>query len=144
MTISTSCIIGFILSLVFTTRGGLFWLDIVDHYILQYGLVAVGLLECLVIGWVYGARNLRLHINATSNVRIGRIWDFFIKYLTPAILAFILAVSLIDEFKAPYGGYPRSATLIIGVGWVALTFAAAWVLTTRRKRIDVKHLLEGL
>jgi NSS family neurotransmitter:Na+ symporter len=143
-TISLSCLGGFTLSLIFTTHGGLFWLDIVDHYILQYGLVVVGLLECLVIGWVFGAHNLRLHINATSNIRIGRVWDFFIKYLTPAILGTILVATLVEEFRVPYGGYPRAATIGIGIGWLALTLVAAWFLATRRKRIDVKRILEEL
>lgn len=144
LTIGLCCLGGFLLSLIFTTRGGLFWLDIVDHYILQYGLVAVGLLECVAVGWIFGAQNLRLHINATSNIRIGRVWDFFIKYLTPAILGFILVGSLVEEFRTPYGDYPRAATLVIGVGWIAATFAVAWFLSSRRKRIDLRELLEDL
>lgn len=143
-TIALSCVAGFFLSLIFTTRGGLFWLDIVDHYILQYGLVVVGLLECLVVGWVLGAKNIRLHINATSSIKLGLVWDFFIKYMTPAILITILLSSLIEEFRSPYGGYPRSATLIIGVGWVVMTIVGAWLITNRRKRLDIKHLLDEL
>ena len=143
VTITLSCIAGFILSLIFTTRGGLFWLDIVDHYILEYGLIVVGLLECLVIGWVFGAGNMRKHVNATSSIKIGRVWEFFIKYLTPAILGFILVATLIEEVQAPYGGYPRLATLLIGGGWLVMTLLVAWFLTTRRKRIDVQHLPES-
>ncbi len=144
LTITLSCLGGFFLSLIFTTRGGLFWLDIVDHYILQYGLVVVGLLECLVVGWVLGADTLRNHVNSTSVIQIGRVWDFCVKYLTPAILGFILVGTLIEEIRAPYGGYPRAATLLIGVGWLAATLLVAWFITTRRKRLDVEHLLEGL
>ncbi|MFQ5893151.1 MAG: sodium-dependent transporter, partial [Nitrospinota bacterium] len=144
VTITASCLVGFLLSLIFTTRGGLFWLDIVDHYILQYGLVVVGLLECLVVGWIFGAHNLRRHVNATSAIRIGRVWDFFVKYLTPAVLGVILVGTLIEEVRAPYGGYPRAATLLIGVGWLVVTLLAAWFITTRRKRLDIKHLLDGL
>jgi NSS family neurotransmitter:Na+ symporter len=143
-TIGLSCIGGFILSLVFTTHGGLFWLDIVDHYILQYGLVVVGLLECLVVGWIFGAHNMRLHINSTSNFQIGRIWDFFIKYLTPALLATILVAGLVDEVRISYGGYTRAANIIIGLGWLAFTIIVALFITTRTKRIDVKQLLEDL
>lgn len=144
LTITLSCLGGFFLSLIFTTRGGLFWLDIVDHYILEYGLVVVGLLECLVVGWVLGADTLRHHVNSTSVIQIGRVWDFCVKYLTPAILGFILVGTLIEEIRAPYGGYPRAATLLIGVGWLAATLVVAWFITTRRKRLDVEHLLEGL
>ena len=44
------CLAGFFASLLFTTGSGLYWLDIVDHFISSFGLVLVGLIECLVLG----------------------------------------------------------------------------------------------
>ncbi|KAA0007490.1 MAG: sodium-dependent transporter, partial [Thermoplasmata archaeon] len=37
------CMLGFFASLIFTTGSGLHWLDIVDHFIANFGLVLVGL-----------------------------------------------------------------------------------------------------
>jgi len=68
---------------------------------------------------------------------------YFPLWLTPAILGFILVATLIEEVQAPYGGYPRLATLLIGGGWLVMTLLVAWFLTTRRKRIDVQHLPES-
>ena len=41
------CVFGFIGGILFSTFAGLYYLDIVDHFITNYGLVIVGLLEVL-------------------------------------------------------------------------------------------------
>ena len=127
-TISALCVLGFLGGVIFTTRSGIVWLDIVDHFLTQYGLVIVGLLECIVIGWLYGARKLREHANRTSNFSIGRGWEFCIKILTPAILCIIIATSIYDDVSKSYGGYSRVAVLLIGCGWLAATIALAIIL----------------
>lgn len=44
------CVLGINL---FTTDIGLYNLDIVDHYINEYGMIGVGMLECITVGWLY-------------------------------------------------------------------------------------------
>ncbi|HSG06140.1 MAG TPA: sodium-dependent transporter, partial [Nitrospiria bacterium] len=73
-------------SLIFTTQAGLFWLDIVDHFITSYGLVIVGLMEALLVGWLFKIEVLRKHINAASNWNLGPWWTFLIKFFVPAVL----------------------------------------------------------
>ncbi|BBE30012.1 sodium-dependent transporter [Tepiditoga spiralis] len=102
----TMSIIGFIFGLLFATQGGLYWLDIIDHFIGNYALLIVGIFESLIFGWIIGAEKLRTYINNVSEIKIGKWFTFFIKYLIPIILIWILTTSAIDEFKKPYGGYP--------------------------------------
>jgi len=47
------CSLGFAFGLVFCTQGGEAVLDIIDHFSSTYCLLLVGLLECIVVGWVY-------------------------------------------------------------------------------------------
>lgn len=126
--ITISCVLGFLGSVIFTTKGGLFWLDIVDHFLLQYGLVTVGILECVAIGWFSNTEDFRNHLNLTSYFPIGRWWDFCIKILTPSILLIILIYTIVEEVMASYGGYSRAATLTIGLGWIITTFIMALIL----------------
>lgn len=126
-TITLLCIVGFLGSVIFTTRSGLIWLDIVDHFLSQYGLVVVVLLECIAIGWIYGSRSLRLHVNRTSKLRVGRGWEFCVKILTPLILSVILVSSIYSDVVSSYGGYDRSAVLLIGTGWLAMTVTVAFL-----------------
>ncbi len=88
--ISTICVSGFLLSMVFTTNAGLYILDIVDHFINHYALVVGGLLECLAVGWVLKAYVARNYINSVGGRRLVKVWDVCIKYVTPTILIIIL------------------------------------------------------
>jgi len=133
--ITIVCIIGFFESLVFTTFAGLYWLDIVDHFLNHYGLITVGIIEALIVGWLYKTEKLKLHINkqlelAGEKDRLFskvflQIWAFCIKFITPVALGIALINSLITEFKEPYEGYPISGLLILGVGWLLGTYCAA-------------------
>jgi NSS family neurotransmitter:Na+ symporter len=124
-------IAGFLGSIVFTTRAGLLWLDIVDHFVTHYGLVLVGILECFVVGWLFNLPKLRRHINRISSVRLGGWWDFLIKVFVPGVLAVILAGDLVDEFSKPYGGYGWASIILIGRDWLLLTLVGAFVLACR-------------
>ncbi|MFY9113846.1 MAG: sodium-dependent transporter, partial [Dethiobacteria bacterium] len=71
---------GFLIGLIFVTNGGLHWLDIVDKFVNSYGLIVVGLVECIALGWVIGPEKIRQHINGLSEIRVGKWFDFCIKY----------------------------------------------------------------
>ena len=95
--VSVLCISGFAGGLLFALPNGIHWLDTVDNFMTNYGLVTVGLLQCLVIGWVYGAGSMRRHINLASESRMRGWWDFCIKYVTPIILLLLLGVKINGE-----------------------------------------------
>ncbi|MCF7809805.1 sodium-dependent transporter [bacterium] len=122
------CIIGAVMGIIYTTRGGLYWLDIVDKYASDYGLVTIALAECIVIGWIFGASKFRKEINDTSEIRIGFWWDVCIKFLTPAILIFILVKSIITNILEPYGDYPLWANVLGGWGMVGLLIIVSILL----------------
>ncbi|MEA3506283.1 MAG: sodium-dependent transporter [Elusimicrobiota bacterium] len=132
--VSVVCITGFIGSIIFATGAGLYWLDIVDHFLTSYGLITVGILQCLIIGWALKASKLREHINDISSIHIGKWWDIVIKIVTPSILAIILIWSLYGEFSAPYEGYSVTALILIGRDWLLATLVAAIILTRYRWR----------
>jgi NSS family neurotransmitter:Na+ symporter len=96
------CLAGFLASLVFTTGSGLHWLDIVDHFISSFGLVLVGLVECLILGWVFHLGILRENANKTSDILIGRWWDVLIKYIVPCILTILLLATVYQNILTPY------------------------------------------
>lgn len=137
--INIICIIGFFGSLLFSTHAGLFWLDIVDHFLNHFGLVTVGILEALVIGWLYKTHRLKNHIVDNLGLSgskhrmfkyiILQIWMYCIKFITPLALGLALVYSLIEEFKTPYGGYPISGIVILGIGWLLVTHVFAFGLS---------------
>ncbi|HII71677.1 TPA: sodium-dependent transporter [Candidatus Woesearchaeota archaeon] len=108
------CLAAFLCGIIFTTRAGLYFLDIVDHFVMGYNLVFVGLLQCLAIGWVYGADKMRSYINQHAKVKLGRWWNWAIKVIIPAALIVLLATQFWAEMTTPYEGYPAWA---LRIGW---------------------------
>jgi NSS family neurotransmitter:Na+ symporter len=116
------CGVAAVISLLYATRGGLFYLDTVDHFVNAYGLVVAGLAEVLLVAWI--ARNLneqREHLNDISFIKMGPWWTVSMKFITPILLTLVVINSLVDEFGENYSGYPTSGLLIIGAGAVLLT-----------------------
>ncbi|RMF54759.1 sodium-dependent transporter [Candidatus Woesearchaeota archaeon] len=111
------CALGFLAGIIFTTRAGLYFLDVVDHFATNFGLIIVGILECIAVGWVFGAEKLRKYINEVSDYKIGKWWSFCIKYLIPILLIYLIAVQFVAEMKANYEGYPNWAIVI---GWLVV------------------------
>jgi NSS family neurotransmitter:Na+ symporter len=126
-----TCGIAFILGLVFCTEAGLYWLDIVDHFINNFGLVLIGLFECLAIGYVFGAKKMRDYINSVSEIKLGAWWDWLIKVIVPIILVITVIMSTVNLLRVPYGSYPQWALLIGGWG-VALLILALALMANRR------------
>ncbi len=129
--INVICVLGFLGSVVFTTQAGLFWLDIADHFLTHYGLVVVGILECIIVAWLFKLDVLRNHINKISTIRLGLWWTLLIKYLVPLVLGVILIGDIIEEFRTPYEGYSWASIIVIGVDWVLLTLVAAFWFSMR-------------
>ena len=124
-------VLGLLGSAVFTTQAGLLWLDIVDHFLTHYGLVAVGILECILVGWFFGSKVLRNHINGMSSIKLGLWWDILIKYFIPLVLGIILVWDLCKELSKPYGGYSWTSLILIGWDWVLLTLVVAFIVASR-------------
>jgi len=125
------CVFGFLIGLPFTTRAGLYWIDIADHFITNYGITTVGFLECIVIGYVLGAKKARTYINQVSEMQIGIWWDIFIKFLTPAFLGISLVFQFVNFIRKGYGGYPIWTTYI-GMGFIVVLAIAAIILAKRK------------
>ena len=137
--ISVLSVLGFLGSIVFATQAGLYWLDIVDHFLTQYGLVIGAIFECVVIGWFYKTRVLREHVNHYSDWRLSRWWDTSIKIITPSVLIVLLISSLIKELAQAYGGYPWVAIILIGRDWLMYTLFIAVIVAAHPWKIEPKE-----
>jgi neurotransmitter:Na+ symporter, NSS family len=119
------CLVAFLGGIIFTTGAGLYFLDIVDHFVTNYALVYVGIFEAIAIGWVYGIGNLGGFVNKVSKKKVGKAWEFSIKYLIPVILVFLLISQLLKDIRVPYEGYPAWA---LGIGWGAAILPLIFIL----------------
>ncbi|MDI9643454.1 MAG: sodium-dependent transporter [Archaeoglobaceae archaeon] len=129
--VNTVFVLGFLGSLVFTTTAGIYWLDIIDHFINYYGLVLVALLEVVAVAWFFKLSSLKEHINAISDIKIGRWWDWALKYATVLVLAVLLLLDIWGNLQKPYEGYPIDA-LATGILVIIVGMLVSALLTLRR------------
>ena len=132
------CSLGFVGSLFFCTRSGLMWLDIVDNWMTNYGLALVGLLECVAVGYFFDFDELKDYINKHSEVKVHNWFDAFIKFVTPAVLIFLLSSQFLKDITATYGGYDKvlpNAVNVAGWGLFAVIFVCALILGKSWKKL---------
>jgi NSS family neurotransmitter:Na+ symporter len=123
------CGLGFLISLLYVTGAGIIFLDIVDHFINNFGIVISGLLEVALVGWIVNLKKIQEENNLVSDFAIGAWWPFMIRILTPIILIYMSYVNFVEEFSKAYEGYPFHALYTFGWGTVGASIIVALVLT---------------
>lgn len=129
--VSLVCIVGYTISIVYSTGAGLYFLDIIDNFINSYGIVTVGLLEAITIGWLFGASKIREHTNPISYFSIGKWWNVMVKFVTPSILTFMIVSNIINEVIKPYGGYSQKALIAFGWSVIIIGIGLSLILCQR-------------
>lgn len=77
------CVIGFLISTIFTTGIGSTILGIFDAYLNNFALLFGILLECVIFGWIYKFDDLIETLNKDSKIKVGKTWKAVIKYILP-------------------------------------------------------------
>lgn len=112
-----------IISLVYATQGGMIFLDNVDYFINQFGVAMLGLIEIVLIAWVFRkVGEYKAHANAISDIRLGWWWTVSLTVITPIVLGYmmygLLKTNLLKQFDTPTGNYEGySDSLILYSGW---------------------------
>ncbi|XP_074655433.1 sodium- and chloride-dependent glycine transporter 2-like [Tubulanus polymorphus] len=118
-----AAVINYLLGLLFCTRGGMYWFQLVDWYIAVFTLITVGILECLVVSYLYGLDRLYDDIAQMIGYRPSVIWKACWGFFTPLILLVFLTYVLVVQVAPSYGDY-HYPTWAIGFGWcIALVSA---------------------
>jgi neurotransmitter:Na+ symporter, NSS family len=119
------CGIAFLLGVIFTTGAGLYYLDIFDHFVTSFILVIVGILQTIAVGWIYGADKLRKYINSVSDWKVGKWWEYSIKFIIPIVLFMLLILQIYKDLTVPYEDYPIWA---LSLGWMIVIIGVLFVV----------------
>ncbi len=125
-------------------------LDFIDHWAFSHGLLIVGLIECILIGWVYGVHRIRRTINEHSKYRLPAAFDWLLKLVIPVLIAGVLIFSLVQQVRDPGGIYGATYTQNYSVDWswlkylpkiaiwlwIVATLGGAAVLTLRKGKLE--------
>ena len=105
-TATAVCIVGFLISIIFTTSAGSTILGVFDAYLNNFALLFAILLECLIFGWIYKFDDLIETLNNNSTIKVGKTWKAVIKYILPICIAglwiqgVLSTISTIDGLSA--------------------------------------------
>jgi NSS family neurotransmitter:Na+ symporter len=104
---------------------GLTLLDLTDHWAFSYGLLIVGLLECLLLGWAFGVGKIRKDVNAHSRIPLLPVYDWFVRLVIPGLIVFVLVWGVVQEFKNGLYGTAYGPHFAEGWKWMA---GSPWVI----------------
>jgi len=125
------CVGGFVVGLLFVTRGGVAWLDVFDRWCNDYGLAFVGLMECLAVGYFFRTARLREFVNSVSEIHLGGWWELCIRLVTPLVLTALLGYQILTrELTGEAGDWRQTVAKIFFFALLVMAFVLG-----RRKRL---------
>ncbi|NJB69254.1 NSS family neurotransmitter:Na+ symporter [Desulfobaculum xiamenense] len=137
------CGVGLVVSLAFCTGAGLLILDIVDHFINNFGIMGAALVEIFFVAWLCNLDVVRDHVNRNSEFYVGTVWSVCLRFVTVPMLAFLFVTNLWGDLSTLYGGY--SLVSIVTLGWVVFvaTVVVGFMLQARRSPADFVSITDN-
>lgn len=124
---------------IFASKGGLNFLDVADHFVLSMGTSFTGLIEVILIAWVFRQlKSLQTHANEISDIRVGSWWTICLGIITPILIGVMLIQTLYEDITTPYEGYP--IPFLVVFGWVALAATVVVGILFSMKRWNQRTL----
>jgi len=114
---------------------GLSLLDLVDHWTFGYGLLICGLLEVIILGWLFDLRKLVDFINQNARIRLGGGFIVLVRYVLPVVIIAIIGFSVADEIEKGLYGHDHNTGdlgwlyIAAFVGWLVFASCGAFLLT---------------
>ncbi|MGA9290595.1 MAG: sodium-dependent transporter, partial [Anaerobacillus sp.] len=133
-----------LISILFATQGGLFFLDVADYFINQFGIAFVGLVEVVAVAWILRElKGLESHANAISDIPLNYWWKACLSVITPLVLGYMMfdlfKTNLLRQFDTGSGNYgDYSNGFILYSGWFVAGFAILVGILFSLKRWDAK------
>ena len=94
-------------TLIFSTKSAITFVDIIDYFANNIGIVLGGLLSIVLVTWFRRPllAQLKDHINQYSSIKLGKGWDFLLTVVTPLSLLVALGLTLKAVVTEGYSGY---------------------------------------
>lgn len=132
------CCVAAVISLLYATRAGLAWLDIVDNWTNQVNLILIGVLECIAVGWCFSTDKVvkEINRNAGKYQMSAKLFHISIKYVSPLLLILLFCWNMYSLFVVNGGVYGYALWAELLGGWLVslLVFTSGiWL------RLVIKH-----
>lgn len=109
----------FICSLMFVTDSGYYVFNMFDSYACGVSLYFCLIMECIVIGWIFGIEKLNIIAQRTTGESIPKVVMFLVKFFIPLLTFINIILYFIGEFSAK-----KAKSRLDNSGW---TVGITWV-----------------
>ncbi len=141
--VSIISIVGFCGSACFASYAGFnYILDIVDAYVGNIVIAGLGLVEVILISYIYGTSKLRAEANAFSDFKVGKWWDYLLRYFTPLLLGAVVVTNLFNLITGLFSKdtVGIASNLIFGWGIVVIMVGASFVFYKKKWTATTQEL----
>lgn len=109
-------------------------LDIVDSYVGNIIIAGLGLVEVVLISHIYGTEKLREEANRHSDFRVGKWWDYLLKYFTPLLLGAVVVTNIFNIFTGLFkqDSVGVISNIIFGWGAVVIMIGVSFILFNKK------------
>uniref|UniRef100_A0A8D3D2V6 Transporter n=1 Tax=Scophthalmus maximus TaxID=52904 RepID=A0A8D3D2V6_SCOMX len=112
------CCVCFFLGLLLVTEGGLYFLQLFDHYVCSgNNLLLLSVCQSIAIGWIYGADNLYDNIEDMIGYRPGPLMKYCWLYITPAVSLGTFIFSVVKYKPLKFNKTYVYPTWAYALGW---------------------------
>ena len=114
---------------LFSTKSAITFVDIIDYFANNIGIVGGGLLSIILVSWFRRPlmAQLQVHVNQYSSIKVGVGWNVLLTVVTPLSLLVALGLTIKAVITEGYGGYPASTLWLVG-GSVLVFFVLGSIL----------------
>lgn len=123
-------------TLMFSTHSAITFVDIIDYFANNIGIVGGGLLSIILLSWFRRPlmKQLEDHVNEFASVKLGGSWKFMLTVITPLSLLLALGLTLKSIMAEGYGGYAASTLWLVGGGVMAFFILGAILFSLVKDR----------
>ncbi|KAL5015178.1 hypothetical protein ScPMuIL_009448 [Solemya velum] len=136
-------IVFFLLGLPMTTPGGMYMLQLMDHYSASWSLMLIGLTEVVAISYCYGINRFFEDIKIMLGSYPFIWWKICLAGLTPVFMVFILVFAWVDYEPVIYGDYkyPKWAD---SMGWMMALASVLMIPMTMVYKVHKEDDADGV
>jgi len=124
-----SVIVLFLLGLPCCTEAGIYWLNLLDSYAADWGLLIMAILEVIGIAWIYGGNRFIEDIEMMIGKKSWWFWLYWRAcwfFITPVLLILVLVWSLVTLKPPTYADVPYPVWAQV-IGWLTIVFSLLFI-----------------
>ncbi|CAK9297661.1 unnamed protein product [Gordionus sp. m RMFG-2023] len=122
-----TCFLFFLSGIPLTMNGGIYLFSLMDNYSAGWPLLFIGLIECVIVAYIYGIEKFLKDIEIMIGYRVNIWWKLCWKYIAPASTLLFLLYDWVSSSGLSYGDFYIFPPWAISLGWCMAIFPVSFI-----------------